>query len=143
MMKKALNIVSMIAVVLEDLLAVLVAIAAVAAIICMIPDYLHIMQNGMTESGLSEILENVLAIAVALEFLKMLLKPNTRTVIEVLIFLIARHMIILETTPQQDLLSVISIAILLSTRYGIENLIKKHGLGNVDTQNDPQDSKED
>ena len=48
MMKKALNIVSMIAVVLEDLLAVLVAIAAVAAIICMIPDYLHIMQNGMT-----------------------------------------------------------------------------------------------
>ena len=49
MMKKALNIVSMIAVVLEDLLAVLVAIAAVAAIICMIPDYLHIMQNGMTE----------------------------------------------------------------------------------------------
>ena len=143
MMKKALNIVSMIAVVLEDLLAVLVAIAAVAAIICMIPDYLHIMQNGMTESGLSEILENVLAIAVALEFLKMLLKPNTRTVIEVLIFLIARHMIILETTPQQDLLSVISIAILLSTRYGIENPIKKHGLGNVDTQNDPQDSKED
>ena len=122
-MKKALNIVSMIAVVLEDLLAVLVAIAAVAAIICMIPDYLHIMQNGMTESGLSEILENVLAIAVALEFLKMLLKPNTRTVIEVLIFLIARHMIILETTPQQDLLSVISIVILLSTRYGIENLI--------------------
>lgn len=142
-MKKALNIVSMIAVVLEDLLAVLVAIAAVAAIICMIPDYLHIMQNGMTESGLSEILENVLAIAVALEFLKMLLKPNTRTVIEVLIFLIARHMIILETTPQQDLLSVISIAILLSTGYGIENLIKKHGLGNEDTQNDPQDSKED
>lgn len=143
MMKKALNIVSMIAVVLEDLLAVLVAIAAVAAIICMIPDYLHIMQNGMTESGLSEILENVLAIAVALEFLKMLLKPNTRTVIEVLIFLIARHMVILETTPQQDLLSVISIAILLSTGYGIENLIKKRGLGNVDTQNDPQDSKED
>lgn len=142
-MKKALNIVSMIAVVLEDLLAVLVAIAAVAAIICMIPDYLHIMQNGMTESGLSEILENVLAIAVALEFLKMLLKPNTRTVIEVLIFLIARHMVILETTPQQDLLSVISIAILLSTGYGIENLIKKRGLGNVDTQNDPQDSKED
>ena len=142
-MKNALNIVSMIAVVLEDLLAVLVAIAAVAAIICMIPDYLHIMQNGMTESGLSEILENVLAIAVALEFLKMLLKPNTRTVIEVLIFLIARHMIILETTPQQDLLSVISIAIVLARGYGIENLIKKHGLGNVDTRKDPQDSKED
>jgi hypothetical protein len=42
----------------------------------------------------------------------MLCKPKSDTIIEVLIFLEARHMIIGDTTSQQDLLSIISITLL-------------------------------
>ena len=52
----------------------------------------------------------------------MLCKPNAANVIEVLVFLISRHMIIQETTAIEDLLSVISISLL----FTFQRFLKKN-----------------
>jgi uncharacterized membrane protein (DUF373 family) len=91
-MKKFIDIMGKICDVIELILSVLVGIAAVAALICILPNIFGILGSGMNDVGLAEILEEVFTVVIAVEFLKMLLKPTSLTVIEVLIFLIARHM---------------------------------------------------
>lgn len=63
-----------------------------------------------------EYLDAVFNVVIGIEFLKMLCKPSSANIIEVLIFLIARHMIVQTTTPLEDLLSVVSIGILFFFR---------------------------
>lgn len=46
----------------------------------------------------------------------MLCKPSSQNIMEVLIFLIARHMIVQKTSALEDLLSVVSIGILFFFR---------------------------
>ena len=43
----------------------------------------------------------------------MLLKPKTDTVLEVLIFVVTRHMIVQTTSVYEDLIVIISVGILL------------------------------
>ncbi len=56
-------------------------------------------------------LDAVFNVVIGIEFMKMLCKPSSANIIEVLIFLIARHMIVTSTTPLEDLLSVLSIGV--------------------------------
>ena len=58
----------------------------------------------------------IFMLVIVIEFLVMLCKPNSENVIEVLIFLVARHMIVGETTPYQDFVSVVSVALLCVVR---------------------------
>jgi uncharacterized membrane protein (DUF373 family) len=127
-MKKFTNIMEKICDVIEVVLSVLVGIATVAALISILPDVFGIIASGMNEDGLTEILEEVFTVVIAVEFLKMLLKPTSLTVIEVLIFLIARHMILQQTTPAQDLLSVIGICLLLAAKLIIGHYKKYQSL---------------
>lgn len=55
-------------------------------------------------------MDQIFMLVIGIEFLVMLCKPNSENVIEVLIFLVARHMIVGETTPYQDFVSVVSVA---------------------------------
>ena len=64
----------------------------------------------------STFLSQALSLVVGVEFVKMLCKPNSRNIIEVLVFVISRHMIVNNTTPLEDLLAVISICILFLLR---------------------------
>jgi uncharacterized membrane protein (DUF373 family) len=127
-MKKFTNIMEKICDVIEVVLSVLVGIATVAALISILPNVFGIIGSGMNEGGLTEILEEVFTVVIAVEFLKMLLKPTSLTVIEVLIFLIARHMILQQTTPAQDLLSVIGICLLLAAKLIIGHYKKYQSL---------------
>lgn len=61
-------------------------------------------------------LAQIFVIVIGIEFLQMLCRPNADNIIEVLIFLVARHMIVYETTTMEDFVSVISIAILCVLR---------------------------
>ena len=61
-------------------------------------------------------MDQILLLVIGIEFLVMLCKPNSENVIEVLIFLVARHMIVGETTPYQDFVSVVSVALLCVVR---------------------------
>ena len=86
--------------------------------------------------GFSEVIEVVLAIGVAVLLVMdiigllpkigafwavrgdaELIKPTFSNVTEVLVFLIARHVILSEATPTDNLISVISIAILFALEY--------------------------
>ena len=61
-------------------------------------------------------MDQIFMLVIGIEFLVMLWKPNSENVIEVLIFLVARHMIVGETTPYQDFVSVVSVALLCVVR---------------------------
>lgn len=61
-------------------------------------------------------MDQIFMLVIGIEFLVMLCTPNSENVIEVLIFLVARHMIVGETTPYQDFVSVVSVALLCVVR---------------------------
>lgn len=118
MLKKIQKIFYQVSEIMEVIMAVIVAVAVLFAIIRIIPEVLGVW-NGSADLMLY--LGRIFSIVIAVEFLKMLCKPTFDTVIEVLIFLVARHMIITETTPLEDLIAVISILLL----YCVEHFIKE------------------
>ena len=61
-------------------------------------------------------MDQIFMLVIGIEFLVMLCKPNSENVIEVLIFLVARTMIVGETTTYQDFVSVVSVALLCVVR---------------------------
>lgn len=65
-----------------------------------------------------EFLSDVLNIVIGVEFFKMLSQPVASTVLEVLMFVIARHMIVHDTSAGENLLTIIGIAaIFLIKKY--------------------------
>ncbi|MBQ4284782.1 MAG: transporter [Lachnospira sp.] len=76
---------------------------------------------GMTFSAEGEdvftyLLENAMNIAVGVELIKMLCKHSPMTVVEVLMFAIARQMIVAHASVWDTLIGVVCIAILFATR---------------------------
>lgn len=61
-------------------------------------------------------LAKIFILVIGIEFLQMLCRPNADNIIEVLIFLVARHMIVYDTTPFEDFVAVVSITILCVLR---------------------------
>ncbi len=59
------------------------------------------------------------------EFIKMLCKPSAENVIEVLVFLVARHMILGTNSAVDILLSVLAVALLYGTRLLLRHF-KRH-----------------
>ncbi len=105
-------------------LELIMAIVVIAGIVISFFGLGHEVQlfwNTRGEAGsLYIFLEAVFEIVISIEFLKMLCRPNADTVLEVLIFLVARHMIIGDTTAWEDLASIISIAILFGIRRFVQ-----------------------
>lgn len=97
----------------ELIMAVIVLIGIVLAIISMVKDVDLTQSLFQDTANFKEFLVNVFAIVIGIEFLEMLCRPNPDNVIQVLVFLIARHMIVGDTSPYEDFVSVISVAILL------------------------------
>lgn len=100
----------------ELVMAAVVICAIVVAAITLVPDFLHYWDNRMQSGAFLEFVDEVLDVVIGVEFVKMLCKPNSKNIIEVLIFLISRHMIVQKTTAVEDLLAVISICILFFFR---------------------------
>lgn len=67
-------------------------------------------------ASLHHFLEGSLTIAIAIEFVKMLSMHTPGTLIEVLLFAIARHMIVESLTPVQNLVFVVAIGVLFLIR---------------------------
>ena len=87
-----------------------------------IPGLIDILKHDSVSYEITEVLTDITSIVIGIEFIKLLLRPKMSTTIEVLVFLIARHMIVLETTSLDDLLSVISIVLLFALQKGIKNV---------------------
>lgn len=121
MLQKAARILYKISEIMELIMAFAVAICIAIAIIRFFPEIANIMHS-TDSSSLIHFLEKLFYIIIAIEFLKMLCKPNADTIIEVLIFLEARHMIIGETTSAQDLLSIICIVMLFLLQIFLQRM---------------------
>ena len=96
----------------ELALAIIVGIVLVYKGACYLLTYADILDITPDTSGFQTFLKNIFILVVGIEFIKMLLKPNVKNVIDVLIFLVARHLIIDHTSPGGMLLCVISIILL-------------------------------
>lgn len=100
----------------EFLMGVVVVIAIIVGIIGLIPDFLIFWENRSVEGAFMEFLEPVSLLVIGIEFAKMLCKPTSANIIEVLIFVISRQMIIDHQGPSEMLISVVTICLLFLFR---------------------------
>lgn len=112
-----------------ELLELLVAGLMIVGVILAIVGFLlskEMFANLLREpSALTDFVARVFAIVIGIEFLQMLSRPDTDNVIEILVFLVARHMIVGESTPVHDLISIISLAILIILRWVLHDIRKR------------------
>ena len=101
-----------VAIVLELVLSVFVAVVLFILVFRMIVTIPMEAAEGM--SGVQKLLEEALEIAIGVEFIKMLCLHTPGTVLEVLLFAIARHLIVKEPTAVETLLGILTIAILFA-----------------------------
>lgn len=105
---------------LELLMAVVVIVGIVIAALGLKNEILLFWSQRGHAGAFYVFLDAVFEIVISIEFLKMLCQPSADTVLEVLIFLVSRHMIIGETSPFEDLISIVSIGLL----FGIKKFIR-------------------
>lgn len=125
--------------VLELLMALVVLIAILIAGFCLGDAFLAFWNTRYEDGAFLTFVGSVFNILIGIEFLKMLCQPSEDTVLEVLMFLVARHMIIEHTTAYENLVMIISIAILFAIKKYF-SIPSKKGSGNLfDTEETDND----
>lgn len=102
--------------ILELLMALLVLLATIVGIISLWEPFVEFVENRYDGTALLTFVGYVFSVVIAIEFLKMLSHPNVDTVLEVLTFLVARHMIIVHTTVIENFISIVCIALLFAMK---------------------------
>lgn len=128
--------------VLELIVAIFVLIGVVMALISLVPTVGDFWQNRYEADSLMHFLERASAIVIGVEFMKMLCRPNADNILETIIFLVARHMIIVTTsTPMEDLISTISIVLLCFMRRYLSVSKKRESLWPIKEEKEEKDQK--
>ena len=97
---------------------VLSAIVLIALLMSVIP-LLKLMPGLLTDADSMEVhtfLKRALDIVIGIEFIKMLAKHSPGSSLEVLLYAIARHMIVGHESAMENLLSVVAIALIFVVR---------------------------
>lgn len=102
--------------ILELCMALLVLLATIVGIVSLWEPFVVFVENRYDGTALLTFVGYVFNVVIAIEFLKMLSHPSADTVLEVLTFLVARHMIIVHTTVVENFISIICIAILFAMK---------------------------
>ena len=110
---------------LELLMAAIVLVGVVMAILGLVMDGMLFRSILRDSGGLILYVERIFSIVIGIEFMQMLCRPNTDNVIEIIIFLVARHMIVGETTPVQNLISILSLTVLIILRWMAHDLHRR------------------
>ena len=128
--------------VLELIVAIFVLIGVVMALISLVPTVGDFWQNRYETDSLMHFLKRASAIVIGVEFMKMLCRPNEDNILETIIFLVARHMIIVTTsTPMEDLISTISIVLLCFMRRYLSVSKKRESLWPIKEEKEEKDQK--
>ncbi len=101
---------------LELLMAIIVLAAILIACCSLGSAFLEFWGDRFSKEAFLVFVGYVFNILIGIEFLKMLCQPSEDTVLEVLIFLVARHMILDHTTVAENLVTIISIGILFAIK---------------------------
>lgn len=100
----------------ELVITILLTFAVIVCCIRIIPQFYTSILNDSSFVGLSSIISSAFSLIIGVEFVKMICKPTTGTIVEVLMFAIARGIIIEHAFGLTSLLGVLSIAILFAVR---------------------------
>jgi len=119
MTNKMRSIIKKVADILEIFLAILIGIGLIYSILDYIPRAAALLSSSPETAVFLTFLEDLFSIVIGIEFIKMLIMPNADNIIEVLTFVVARHMIIASHTAQDLLLSAVAILLLYGTRLGL------------------------
>lgn len=101
---------------LEIFLAVLLAIALAICSVQLIPEVFNLKVSVHDIHIFRRFLEALFVLVIGVEALKLLCKHTPGSALEIILFTIAREMIVEHTTPEQNVLVVLSIAILFAIR---------------------------
>ncbi len=118
-------------------IALAVGLGLLVSIILYIPLGVELLTSSSDTAPFLLFLEDMFNFIVGVEFIKMLCKPSSENVIEVLVFLVARHMIIGTNSAVDILLSVLAVALL----YGTRLLLRHFKQRQAKTQSHPSDSE--
>lgn len=110
---------------LESVMAIIVLFGIVLSVYSLVKDFEVFHSLAADTTAFKPFLEEVFVIVIGIEFLQMLCRPNSDNVMEVLIFLVARHMILGDTTPFEDFISVVSVGLLCALRRYLHVTRKK------------------
>ena len=100
----------------EIALAFIVAFGFVVSVIPLLKEVPHLMSHSSGTAEFHEFLENTLTLVIGIEFIKMLIKHTPGSVVEVLLFAIARHAILAGGTALENVLTILSIAVIFAVR---------------------------
>ena len=114
--EKVRHVIQRVCDIIELCIAAAVGAGLAVSLLLFIPEAVGILTSSADASSFLLFLEELFSFIVGVEFIKMLLHPNAENVIEVLVFLVARHMIIESNSSLDLLLSVISVILLYGCR---------------------------
>ena len=114
--EKVRHIIQRVCDIIELCIAAAVGVGLAVSLLLFIPEAVGILTSTADASSFLMFLEELFSFIVGVEFIKMLLHPNAENVIEVLVFLVARHMILESNSSSDLLLSVISVILLYGCR---------------------------
>lgn len=112
--------------ILEMIIAVLVLIGLILSLIGMFRERNMFQDLINGEMDFMTYMETIFTLVIGIEFMEMLCRPNAANVMEVLIFLVARHMILEHGTVYADFVSVLSICILCVVRRMLRYNKERH-----------------
>lgn len=116
-MKKKINeIIYQCARYMEIVFSIIILVVILLMIIPILHDFFETPLLETNTDLFRQFLSNTLTLVVGVEFVKMLCKHTTDTLLEVLLFATARQMVVEHLDPPFTLLGVISIALLFAAR---------------------------
>ncbi|MGM9933641.1 hypothetical protein [uncultured Clostridium sp.] len=101
---------------LETVIGILLAFSIGILVIYLIGDLKSIITSNADLEVFNNYLASAFNLVIGIEFIKMLCKHTPETVIEVLLFAIARQLIVEHTSTIENLVGIISIGVLFATR---------------------------
>ena len=101
---------------LETIIGILLTISIGILVIYLVIDLKTVIIAHSDLEVFNEYLAVAFNLVIGIEFIKMLCKHTPETVIEVLLFAIARQLIVEHTSTMENLIGIISIGILFATR---------------------------
>lgn len=108
--------------VLELIAAILMLLGIIMVLFGVLRNYRVFYELSVNMDTFKQYLDRIFMIVIGIEFLQMLCRPSSDNVIETIIFLVARHMIVSNTSAYQDFVSVIGIVILCLARQYLHRI---------------------
>lgn len=100
----------------ELVLSVIITIAVIGGTIWLVKDLVVLLISNPESEHIYQFVGVAFNLVICIEFIKMLCKHTPDTLVEVLMFAIARQMIVEHTTPTQNLIGILSIAVLFAIK---------------------------